>query len=39
MAHLSRWLVAHELDPAALDRTEIERFARERRTSHTCRCA
>lgn len=34
MAHLSRWLGARELEPAALDRAEIERFVRERRLSH-----
>jgi integrase/recombinase XerD len=34
MAHLSWWLVAHELEPAALRRAEIERFVAERRTSN-----
>ena len=34
MAHLSRWLGAHELEPSALDRAEIERFVCERRASH-----
>src|SRR4051812_16305174 len=35
MAHLSRWMAAHDLEPAALDRGEVERFLRERRGSHT----
>jgi integrase/recombinase XerD len=35
MAHLSRWLVAHELEPAGLDRVQIAQFVAERRTSHT----
>lgn len=34
MAHLSRWLEAHHLEPGALHRVEIERFVRERRASH-----
>jgi integrase/recombinase XerD len=34
MAHLSRWLGAHGLAPAALGRVEIERFVQERRASH-----
>jgi integrase/recombinase XerD len=34
MAHLSRWLGAHELEPAALDRAQIERLVSERRASH-----
>jgi site-specific recombinase XerD len=34
MAHVSRWLAAHELEPAALRGVEIERFVRERRASH-----
>ena len=34
MAHLSRWMSAHGLEPAALRRIEIERFVRERRASH-----
>lgn len=34
MAHLSRWLDAHALEPAALDRAQIERFVGERRGSH-----
>lgn len=34
MAHLSRWMEAHELEPGALGRVEIERFVRERRASH-----
>jgi integrase/recombinase XerD len=34
MAHLSRWLVAHELEPAGLDRVQIAQFVAERRTSH-----
>jgi integrase/recombinase XerD len=35
MAHVSRWLAAHELEPAALDRVRIAKFVAERRTSHT----
>jgi site-specific recombinase XerC len=35
MAHVSRWLAAHELEPAALDREQIAEFVAERRTSHT----
>jgi integrase/recombinase XerD len=34
MAHLSRWLAAHDLEPAALRGVEIERFVQERRASH-----
>jgi integrase/recombinase XerD len=34
MAHLSRWLNAHDLEPAALRGVEIERFVQERRASH-----
>jgi integrase/recombinase XerD len=34
-AHLSRWLVAQDLAPAALGRAQIERFVQERRASHT----
>src|SRR5215218_5912193 len=35
MAHLSRWLAAHELELAALDSVRIAKFVAERRTSHT----
>ena len=35
LAHLSRWLVAHELGPAALDGVQIATFVAERRVSHT----
>lgn len=31
MAHLSRWMVAHDVEPAALCREQIEQFVRERR--------
>jgi integrase/recombinase XerD len=34
MAHLSRWMAARGLEPAALRRREIERFVSERRASH-----
>ena len=34
MAHLSRWLVAHDVEPAALSSAQIERFVKERRGSH-----
>ena len=34
MAHLSRWMAAHNIAPAALGRVEIERFVQERRASH-----
>ena len=34
MAHVSRWLAAHDLEPAALRGVEIERFVQERRASH-----
>ena len=34
MAHLSRWMAANELGPAALGRGEVERFLQERRASH-----
>ena len=33
MAHLSRWLVAHDLEPAALGSARIERFVQERQAS------
>jgi integrase/recombinase XerD len=33
MAHLSRWMATHELEPADLRTVEIERFARERRAT------
>ncbi len=33
MAHLSRWLVARDLEPGALGREQIERFVQERRAS------
>jgi len=35
MAHLSRWLAAHDLEPNELDGWEIERFLSERRVSRT----
>lgn len=35
LAHLSRWLVAHELGPPALDGVQIATFVAERRVSHT----
>jgi integrase/recombinase XerD len=35
MSHLSRWLAAHDLEPAALGRVQIERFVQERRASHS----
>jgi hypothetical protein len=34
MAHVSRWLAAHDLEPYALARQQIEQFVRERRGSH-----
>jgi hypothetical protein len=34
MAHLSRWMAADNIAPAALGRVEIERFGQERRASH-----
>ena len=34
MAHLSRWLAAHDVEPAALSSAQIERFVKERRASH-----
>jgi integrase/recombinase XerD len=33
MAHLSRWMAAHELEKADLRRVEIERFVQERRAT------
>ncbi|MGO9955499.1 MAG: site-specific integrase [Solirubrobacteraceae bacterium] len=35
MAHLSRWLAARDLEPAALSSVEIERFVEQRRASHS----
>jgi integrase/recombinase XerD len=35
MACLSRWLGAHDLDPAAVGSVQIELFLRERRASHS----
>jgi integrase/recombinase XerD len=35
MTHRSRWLVARDLEPAALGRVQIARFVQERRVSHT----
>jgi integrase/recombinase XerD len=35
MAHLSRWLAARDVEPAALSSGEIERFVQERRASHS----
>jgi integrase/recombinase XerD len=32
LAHLSRWMQAHNLEPRDLRRVEIERFVQERRT-------
>ena len=34
MAHVSGWLAAHDLEPAALRGAEIERFVQERCASH-----
>src|SRR4051794_32578998 len=34
MAHLSRWLAADDIEPAALSSAQIERFVKERRASH-----
>jgi integrase/recombinase XerD len=34
MAHVSRWLAAHDLEPYALASEQIEQFVRERRGSH-----
>ena len=34
MAHRSRWLAAHDVEPAALSSAQIERFVKERRASH-----
>jgi hypothetical protein len=35
MAHLSRWLAARDVEPAALGRAQIARFVQERRASQT----
>jgi integrase/recombinase XerD len=35
MAHVSRWLVAQGLEPAALDRVRVAEFVGERSASHT----
>jgi len=35
MAHLSRWLTEHDLEPAGLGGAQIERFVEDRRASHT----
>jgi integrase/recombinase XerD len=34
MAHLSRWMAAHGVEPATLGRGELEQFVRERRATH-----
>jgi site-specific recombinase XerD len=35
MAHVSRWMAAHDLEPSGLHGVEIERFVRERHASRT----
>jgi integrase/recombinase XerD len=35
MAHVSRWMAAHDLEPGGLHGVEIERFVRERHASRT----